>query len=501
MNKTKVAINMFSSWSYMLCMIGAAFVVSPILVNKLGNENYGVWTLIVSITGYFSILDFGILTAIVRFISLYKARGHETKAREIFSNACIFFAIISALIIVFTFVFGYFFSDVFEINSMAHVYVYTVFIFAGLEFACTMFFGVLSASLHATQEFIWMNAINIIMIITKNIILVTLLFLGYNLLTIAVVHFLTSLVRSAARYLVVKIKHNYLYFKRADYSKTIFNKLFNYSIYSFIIAVAIKIMFFTDSVVIGSMISVSEVTFYAIAMSLMTYLEQFSITGISVLTPIISSNEAIGDSDKNVVIYTICSRYSLGLILPILFVLYTKGDIFIGLWMGPEYSSRCGMLIKILSVSYLFYLSQTIAVELLKGISRHKILAIILIAEAFLNLVLSIFLANLYGITGVAFGTAIPLIIANLFAIPLYTCMVLKISYWRYICESYGKIIIFTLLLAVFINSIQIFDISSYSTLFLYAFLILTIYIIFTYIVIIEPHHKLIFLNKIGFKK
>ena len=64
----RIIENIFSNWAGLLVSVAIAFVVSPIIVNTLGKEIYGIWTLIVSVTSYFTVLDFGVSTAIVRYV-------------------------------------------------------------------------------------------------------------------------------------------------------------------------------------------------------------------------------------------------------------------------------------------------------------------------------------------------------------------------------------------------------------------------------------------------
>jgi len=151
----------------------------------------------------------------------------------------------------------------------------------------------------------------------------------------------------------------------------------------------------------------------------------------------VSSNEAHQDLDANAAIYRFGTRYSLILIVPIVFVLYTNGGAFIGLWMGSEYGARSEPAMRILCIGYLFYMSQIVANSVLKGISRHKVLAYILIVEAAANLGISLALAPRYGLEGVALGTTLPLVVANLLVVPIYTCRMVGLRYLRYLRECY----------------------------------------------------------------
>jgi len=492
MDIKRIGVNIFSNWTFFALVILTSFFISPILVHKLGDEQYGLWTLIGSIVGYFSVMDFGINTALVRFISKYDASKEYSESRKIYSNACLFFVSTAVVIVLSCLVIAHFFPSFVEIKTIPEKYVYIVFILAGLELATMMGTGMFSGVMHAKQEFLWLNIINIIILVIKNTILVVMLLSGFRLMTVAIIHLSAGACRSFLRYLFVRKNHKHLVFRKKDYDFKIFKTIFGYSIYSFMIAVSLKVLFFTDSIVIGTFLSVSAVTYYAIPMTLMTYLEQIVTVGVSVLTPVISSNDATGDHEENKGIYIWVSRYSLALSLPVVFVLFTNGDSFISLWMGDIYGAESSALLKILCLGYLAYLSQLIATELLKGISRHKFVAYVFIGEAIINLAISVVLIKYFGfgLIGAAFGTMVPLLVVNLFLIPVYTCRLLKIGYIKYMIENYFPLYLFTAAVGAIYYLFLPFKPATYFQLFTYSSIILLVFMTFSFFCVLAPNHR-----------
>ena len=89
----KLIINSLSGTILYLLNIVVAFVMSPIIIRTLGNNDYGLWELVMSVIGYMGILDLGIGQALVRFISV--ADGKKmTELQETISTAFAFFSII-----------------------------------------------------------------------------------------------------------------------------------------------------------------------------------------------------------------------------------------------------------------------------------------------------------------------------------------------------------------------------------------------------------------------
>jgi hypothetical protein len=53
--------------------LAVMFFLTPFIIHSLGNVRYGVWCLLVSITGYAGLLEIGVMTSSARHINVYIA--------------------------------------------------------------------------------------------------------------------------------------------------------------------------------------------------------------------------------------------------------------------------------------------------------------------------------------------------------------------------------------------------------------------------------------------
>lgn len=489
MNKKKFLVNIASNWTFFLVAILTAFIVSPIMVKQLGDEAYGIWVLIVSISSYFTVLDFGINTAIVRYVSKYTALKDYNKASIIYSSSFMIFIILSLVVMIAIAIIGLYFKEFFDIQSFSNQYLYIILLIVGADMAINLIFGVLSGAMRALQNFLEINIIMITVTIIKNAVLVYLLLNGYSLLSIAVLLISSTILRCLAQYIFIKKQYSFLNFNFSSIDKSTLKLLFNYSIYSFLIAIALKILFSTDSIVIGSLISVEDVTFYAIPAMIVEYLEKIIWAVIAVLIPIISSREAVAEANENSSLYILGTKYTLLFCAPIIIVLFIVGDDFIRIWMGDSYAEPSSKVLNILLIGYIFGLSQLIAQGILKGISKHKVLALIFCAQAVFNLVLSVILAPVYGIYGVAFGTTLPLLIANILLVPYFTCKELQLGYFSYISNAILKPGLPVVVMYLIIDSFNI-QITNYLELIIFSVLVAVLIALYTLIFQLEKEYK-----------
>jgi len=495
MKKGRVFLNIFSNWMFFVLAILIAFIVSPIMVKKLGNETYGIWVLMVSISSYFTVLDFGINTALVRFISKYTTLKNYQKAAQIYSASFIFFLIFGVIVIVSSMLLGRVFRDFFGIETLSERYIYFVFVMIGVDLAINLTFSVLSGTLRGLGRFLEINIILSLTAILKNTILVYLLMSNYSILSLAMLQASFSILSYLAQYLYIRKKYAFLKFRFSYVNRATFRQLFNYSIYSFLIAFALKVLFYTDSVVIGSMVTLEGVTYYAIPAMIVENLEKFIWAIVAVLIPIISSQEAVGNIQDMGTHYIIGTKYSLLLCAPVIVVLSIVGDDFIGLWIGETYAKPSGDVLNILLIGYVFALGQLIAQGILKGISKHRVLAYILCMEAIGNLLLSVLLAPKYGINGVAIGTTVPLLIANIVLIPYFTCRELNLDFYSYLLKGILLPIFPIFLLFLVLDNMNISAVSYFEVVVFSFFITLLIGIYSIFFQLEKDHRDGIFLK------
>lgn len=492
---SKILGNIFSNWAGLIVSIIIAFVVSPIMINLLGKELYGTWTLIVSITSYFTVLDFGVNTAIVRYVSSAVARKDHALACAVYSTSIAIFGLVAVGLLLFSFCFGYFLPDFFAIAGVTRGYLYAVFIISAIDLASNLVFSVYQGSLVGLQEFKFINGNSIVINVVRSLILVWSLKHGASLLTLAFLQLAASIARAICQRILIRIKYAYLQFDFHAVDRKTLKTLYSYSVYSFVIAVALKLLFYTDSVVIGARIGVEDIAFYAIPSTLLDYLEKFVWSMIAVMIPVISTNETLDKNEGNIRLYILGTRYSLLLSLPIVIALYFYGDDFIRLWVGPEFGERSRWVLRYLLIGFGFSFSQLIAHGILKGISKHKVLAYILGIEACANLAMSIVLAKPYGIDGVAVGTMIPLLLAST-AIIIYCCHVIEIDIWQYLFKAYAGPIVGVVPAFLFIWWNPHLN-TGYAALLLNCALVAVCFLVVTIPLCMESEHRVILWNTI----
>src|SRR5580692_12385408 len=83
----QLAKSIAGNWIAFAISVGVAFFLSPFIVHRLGNIAYGVWTLVVSMISFMSLLDLGLRGAVTRFVARHHAQGNHQEASRAVSAA------------------------------------------------------------------------------------------------------------------------------------------------------------------------------------------------------------------------------------------------------------------------------------------------------------------------------------------------------------------------------------------------------------------------------
>jgi len=238
----------------------------------------------------------------------------------------------------------------------------------------------------------------------------------------------TAIVESLLFAFYVKRRYPQLKFAPHIASKKVLSEIFGYSGFVLLFQLASRISFQTDALVLASVVSVASVVWFGVANSLLLYLTQLIVGVSNVLMPKISELDALNETEAIRVNYLRVTRITGLFVFPICLSLHLYGGDFIQLWMGDNYREISKYVLSVLALGYSFFLVQRgVGFPVLMGMSKMKWPTLIMFVGALVNLLLSIWWGRLYGISGVAWGTACPTILVA-FLLMFYISSLLRIS-------------------------------------------------------------------------
>lgn len=427
--------NVFSNWVGYGVTAVIGFLLSPYVVHHLGQTGYGVWTLVVSLTGYFGVLDLGLRQSVGRFVVRYVSLDDAENVNRTLTSAVAMLAGGGLLALLATVVFNFAFG-VFHIEPRYQLAAREALLIAGLNISLALPLSVFSSILWALERLDILNAISIFGAAARATLTVMILGAGYGLVPLALI----TILENTAEYLVILLLAKRLYPKlglRLRYfSRATCKQLMGFGIFRFIWIVGNQLIFYTDSLVIGAFLNAGAITYYAIAGSLINYGRNIVSLASDPFYPSATRLDSKDDLEGMRRLQLVGTQVALLVGLPICLGFIFLGKQFITLWMGKEYAVS-SLYLSVLTIPQFTSIAQYISAIVLVGMARHKILAQTTIGEGIANLLLSIVLVQRIGLIGVAWGTAIPHLITTGIVIPIYILRTLKLSLRDYFFQGW----------------------------------------------------------------
>jgi O-antigen/teichoic acid export membrane protein len=384
-----------------------------------------------------ALLDLGLRGAVTRYVSRGAAQENHDEANEAVSAALWIRMWISLIIILLAVLFALLFTKAFSIPSTLQHAARLAILVTAASLAFSLWCGVFAGVLMALHRYDILSSIAVFQTICRAVGYVYLLRTGHGILALALLELLVAGMASCAQILFAFQQYPQLHIVFHHPSPQVIRKLWNYSLYAFLINVAIQVAYYTDNLVVGAFAGAAAVTFYAIGGTLITYARQIVTSMTTTFGPLASTFEARGEDDSMRRLLIQGTRAALIVSLPIELALFTRGQTFIRLWMGEQYARPSGLVMEILMLSLILSSANTTSAGIVYGMEKHKKIAHWAIVEAIANLVLSIVLVRRIGIYGVALGTTIPSVIIEILLWPKYISRLTGIRVRDYLWQTW----------------------------------------------------------------
>jgi O-antigen/teichoic acid export membrane protein len=425
-----------ANWVGFAAQMATAFFISPVLVHGLGDRRYGIWSLVESVLAYLMLFDLGVAASVVRYVARFEATRDEAGLNRVFSASLCIFAAAGTAILGITLAVAFPAFPLLNIPADLAAEGRWMLVLLGVNLAVGLPMSVFNCLLDGLGRYPAKSAIRTAGIVLRSGVFLVVIRSGGGLLGVATTVTACSMVEHLAMALAARHYLPGLRFSPRLIDRPTLRAIRSYSTDALLAMLAGRVSFQTDAIVINAFLLPQSITLFAVAAKLTEYAKDSLRVATMVLTPAVSALEARGDSAGIRGVLIDSTRYVLWLILPVQLGLLLLGRPFLRLWMGEEYAALSYPTLVILSVPLSLALSQSVPVRILYGTGRLRWFARAVIAEAALNLLLSIALVVPYGIEGVALGTAIPNTLLNC-AVGVYVCRTLGVGPGTYLRRSF----------------------------------------------------------------
>lgn len=418
---TERKVGTILSYVGMALSTAISLLYTPYMIRTVGQSEYGLYNTLSSIIGIIAILELGFTSSYIQYYSKYVHNNEYGKLKSFNTLFSTIFAIIALITLTLgllcSFNLKLIYHDGFTNSEYreAKIMLILMSISMSIGYATTIF----PCYIGANQRFIFskvLGLINSVLIVLSNVIC---LVLGYGIMGIVVVSFVSSLINRviyiyySTEKLGLRFDFNY-----KNIEKGLFKEVFNFSGLIAINIFVDKVNEGLDSIILGRFCGTSIVGIYAVgsAMSRMNTSFSVSISGIftSHIHELVNSYEMDSKEQRKALtdFFTKVGRIQFLLMALICSGVIIFGRQFIYFWAGEGYEDAYYVAL-LLIVPGIVPLIQNVGIEIQRAENRHNYRSYIYGVMALINLVTSVILCQFFGAVGSALGTCIAVVVAN----------------------------------------------------------------------------------------
>lgn len=447
MNERKIGIVI----SYLNIILHAVigFIYVPLLLHYIGKSEYGLYQLIGSFIAYFSIMDFGLTAAVVRFYAKYKAVNDKVGMENILAVAARGYGII-ALILFIAGVICYINLDVIFAASMTIAELATaktLFLLLLFNIVVTLTTMMFRAVINANEKFLFLKGTETLQMVLQPVLVLLILQQYPSAVAVAIVQTFLNICLIIARVyycfikLKIKIKFHYL-------DKQLLNDIKKLALSVFVVVLIDQVFFKTNQIILGIVSGTAAVAVYSISSLIyMNYMAlSTAISGVYLphVTEIVAKNEPVKKLSD---LFIKIGRYQYYLLALVASGFVIFGSDFINIWAGKDFKEAYWITLLII-IPFTIDLIQNIGLSIMQAQNRYDFRAKVYFAMGLFNLCLAIPLAKQYGGTGCAFATGLSMFLGNGLIMNWYYRKVTKLDILRF-WKEIGKISIYVMSLTL----------------------------------------------------
>lgn len=412
MNERKIGILL--SYANILLHAVLGFIYVPILLHYIGKSEYGLYQLMGSLIAYFSIMDFGLSAAVIRFYTKYKALKDHRGMENILAVSLRCYGLVMVVVLLIGGVCYCFLGNAFG-NSMTAAEVgeaKQIFLLLLLNIIITLGTMVFRSVINAHEKFLFLKGMETIQLVLQPVLVVLLLMQQPSAFSVALVQTGLNLVLSLARMyycfhtLHVTIRFHY-------WNRELFQEFRHLALSVFAVTVIDQVFWKTNQIILGVISGTDAVAVYSISSLIyMNYMAlSIAISGVYLphVTEMIARKEPVSHLSMLFIKIGRWQYYLLGLVATG-FIIF--GREFIHMWAGDGFEEAYGITLLII-LPFTIDLIQNIGNSILQAKNCYDFRAKVLFVSGVFSLGFAIPLGIRFGGTGCAFATGLSMLLGN----------------------------------------------------------------------------------------
>lgn len=392
-----------------------AFVATPLIVRGLGNDAYGIRSLVVSITGYFALLDLGLNGAVTKYLAEYHVKDDTSQMTELLGTTLTTYAVFGlvggALIWILA---EWFATNLFSIPPQFHQESILAFRLTGIGFFLSMITWWGSSIPTGIQRFDVFNGISIGFGTLTTLGNLAAVLLGYGLIGVVWSNLFSNVIAIiaywiAARRLLPGIPLHFSF----DWS--MFKRTVLFGMYMVAFRIFGLLFAQLDILLIGSWIGTAAITFYTVPQQVAQMVQGLNSKVMQVVFPMASEFTAVQAQEKLHTLFYSGAKLSIVLGMAVVVPLISLAQPLLQFWVSPELALNSGAVLILLVTAFFLNGLTAMPSSILMGMGYPQLPTLGALVIGLASMVCNVLFVPFWGINGAALAKVTSVIITIIF--------------------------------------------------------------------------------------
>lgn len=411
----------------------ATFVITPHMFRCLGKVNYGAWAFVSSLSIYYLLLDFGMLQALIKYMSGLRENGSREEKNILFSSACCINFLACLLVLAGGGILSLFIADMTQYEVSGRLLLLCLGLFTAsmaIQLLFRTFYGLLVAQMR------WILLACLYMVKTL-VVSAAILYATSpttapddNLVRVAVIVSAGNIFESLSM-IVLAMRSENLSFAFSFLRLSEVKKLLRFGFPVLMVSLGDFLRSNVQIFIVSALLGLGSTAIFSLARQFINYTSSIMQNVFGILSPYFSRLEARNDDEsmRHALLQALKLSYSTATYLGLCLAFYC--NFFLIRWLGSQFSEVHNVLLP-MALSSILTFGQYPANGYLFGVGKHSIIAVLGIGEGIFNVIACVPAMLLYGLPGIGWALFFGTIFVRFVLLPTRVCSVSGISLGRY---------------------------------------------------------------------
>jgi O-antigen/teichoic acid export membrane protein len=400
----RVARNVGVSFAGNLWFAVIGLISTPYIVDRLGVDSYGLYVIVGTVVGYFSFLDLGLGSALVKYLAEYEAiADRNAMGRIIRTGSGLYLALGSLGACLIALLASVLADHVLTLPTSATGTAQIAFYFAALGFLVNLPAQVFSIVPVALQRFEIVFVRTIVFGTASVVATVVVLALGYGLLAVLAANLAVTILTAISFYRKTHALLPDISFL-PSLNRTELRLLLGFGALKTLQRVSGKIISQLDMLVIGAFAPIAAVSYYALPQALSQRIGSLVTNVGAAVFPAASALASQQDERRSRELYLRAMKLSTLMALPMCSIMFVYADQIMRYWLSEAFELNSSRVLMILSLASLLFSLTTVPRVTLDATGRIRVSTIFSLIGAGTNLALMFALVPTIGFEGAAWA-------------------------------------------------------------------------------------------------